>query len=131
MKEISIGILSFAVGGLAVFFLTPTSPEPVGAEVLNTQVRAKRELMKEHIWLNERLKQTPTIDLSIGTVEEWQQAAIDVAEEKEISTEEILSAGSVNAALRSKAAELSRLCNNPNSTATREELEADKTFVRP
>lgn len=110
-------LLSFVIGGVSGIAIKPKQECPLGAETdLQRERLAKQKLMQEHIWLNERLKQTPTIDLSIGTLEEWQQAAINEANEKGIDTQDIIRAGSVNVALRSKASEISQLCSNPEAT---------------
>lgn len=98
---------------------------------LQREQQAKQVLMKDHIWLNERLKQTPTIDLSLGTAEEWQSAAIAAANERSVSAQDIVNAGSINAALRSKAGQLSVLCSNPNSTVIRPIKKVEDRFTKP
>lgn len=75
---------------------------------------AKHAVMAQYIWSQARLKQTPTIDLALGTTLEWTDAYVKAAQDNGATIPLTQTVGTLNTALQTRAGALSKLCNNPN-----------------
>jgi len=91
--------------------LSGAQDQLLGAErKLKKEKVSKKKLLSENIYLQNRLGDELTIDVSVGTSEEWQEAGIAKLEELGVTTEELVKAGSIDKALRAEANKRKELC---------------------
>ena len=107
-----VGIAIGASGATAVIPSDTQLREQVRvAEAVTVQTKAtKNEVVKELVWLKERLGESGSYDLSTATSLEWDEAGLEKARELGISDREILQAGSIGKALYAKALATSQVC---------------------
>lgn len=117
-----VSMASFAVGYTVKVqtktVVVETSPVFGGLqEDLDAEKAKKVKVMTGYFKAMERLKETPTVDLSQGTAEEWTQGYIGVAEELEIELNGNENLNQLSGLIRAELGQQSMLCNNPNSQA--------------
>ena len=109
---VAVGIAMGATGTAAVLPNEAELKEQVRvAEAITLQTQAtKNEVVKELVWLKERLGESGSYDLSAATSLEWDEAGLEKARELGISDREILQAGGIGKALYAKALATSQVC---------------------
>lgn len=116
-----VSVASFGMGFLAhqpKTVVVEASPVFGGLqEDLDAEKAKKLKIMTGYFKAMERLKDTPTVDLSQGTSEEWIQAYVNLANEMEIELNGNENLNQLSGHIRAELAQQSMLCNNPNSNA--------------
>lgn len=127
MKQLLYIALCIAIFPLGYFTGYSQAPKPVECNVFGA-VEDAQNLRKQVVELGERLKSDYTIDLALGTSEEWSQAYVDLANDPEVTLPPGASQVAVSALIQAKFGEEARLCNNPNATA---QIKNPKKLVNP
>lgn len=104
-------VLAF-FAGLVVAPQPPTgAPALLGAErQLQAEKDSKKKILSENLYLQKRLGEELSIDVSLGTSKEWEEAGIAKLEELGVTPEQLIKAGSIDNALRVEAGKRNELC---------------------
>lgn len=108
------------VGSFALGRTSTPQLQPVFSgiqEDLDAEKAKKVKVMASYFKASERLKETPTVDLALGTSGEWSEGYAQAATDLEISLNGNENQAAISALMRTKLGQISKLCNDPNSTA--------------
>lgn len=118
------------VGGFVLGRTTSPQPQQIFSglqENLDAEKAAKIKVMAQYFKATERLKETPTVDLALGTSAQWSEGYAQAANDLEITLNGNENVNAISALMRTKLGQISKLCNDPNSTASIK----GKDFVTP